>query len=93
MKPGGGVRTSQPSRDELLKLHDQHGKSFGELAKETGLTRNAVQGRIIRARTSRTGGQTYSAMAGATITDPYRADRLLRRFSWESDSHTARGTA
>lgn len=73
----------------LVKMYDA-GMTATEIAKKVGISRNAVIGRIARAKeTTRIRGvvsQTIAQRTGLNLNDPRRADRALRRFSWERDT-------
>jgi DNA-directed RNA polymerase specialized sigma24 family protein len=74
-----GQKRPHPRAAEVLALNEV-GKSHGEIGDALGLSRGTVAGIIFRS----VGQRRPSFHDGVSnLAEPNRADRLLRKFSWE----------
>jgi len=71
--------------DDLRARHER-GERNCDIAIALGCTQGAVASKLARLRA---GGGSRPVGQPAALMDPYRADRVLRRFSWEESARRA----
>lgn len=78
---------SDATTQEIHRLKDE-GQNARAIASGLGLPWDQVVEVLEAARPKavRPAHRTHAAYAGGDLKDPYRADKALRRFSWEQDA-------
>lgn len=77
------VRLNRPAPEAIIALHHS-GKGGPQIAAELDCPDRWVRAALKAARIARDANRTRASINGDSLADPKRADRLLRRFSWES---------
>jgi hypothetical protein len=68
--------------DRIVELHHL-GKTPRQIAAALGCSITVVGDVLVAVGIKRRAHTTFAALRGENLTDPNRADRLLRKFSWE----------
>lgn len=73
-----------PLAEQILALHHNEALSMKQIAERLGCSKVRVHQVLRDAGIARSVGRTMAAKTGDNLGDPKRADKLLRRFSWET---------